>query len=88
MKPVDDPAAAISKPAAYISEYPKPMAHVRCARCDRTGKYRLATLIERYGPETFCPEVLSRIARESDCPNVENFDWSKRCALHFTNLLD
>jgi hypothetical protein len=39
-----------------------------CRHCLRSGRYRLAVLIERYGPAAGLPEVLS-----ADCPRRQ--DW-------------
>ncbi len=43
-----------------------PMVSVRCDRCDRAGRYRVATLIERYGRYGRLPDVAS--ALETGCP--------------------
>jgi hypothetical protein len=43
-----------------------PMVSVRCDRCDRAGRYRVSTLIERYGRHARLPDVAS--ALEAGCP--------------------
>jgi hypothetical protein len=47
---------------------------VACRRCDRAGRYRLDTLIDRHGDNFGIPlrlYVLSRIARNGDrCPST------------------
>ncbi len=43
-----------------------PMVSVRCVRCDRAGRYRVATLAERFGLDARMPDVAS--ALEEDCP--------------------
>ena len=42
-----------------------PMISVRCDRCDRAGRYRVSTLIERYGRYGRLPDVAN--ALEAGC---------------------
>lgn len=60
-----------------------PAAPVRiaCRRCDRRGRYRLATLMARYG-DALLPEVLRFLARDCGCPNHDGH-WGARCSPYF-----
>lgn len=51
-----------------LAEYPAIMVRVSCSKCGRSGRYRKATLIERYGAATALPDLLHRIA--TDCPKM------------------
>ena len=42
------------------------MLDVRCDRCGRSGRYRVATLVETYGLDTGLPAIAS--ALEEGCP--------------------
>ncbi len=42
------------------------MLEVRCDRCGRTGRYRVATLVETYGLDAGLPAITS--ALEEGCP--------------------
>ncbi len=42
------------------------MLDVRCDRCGRAGRYRVATLVERYGLDSGLPAIAS--ALEEGCP--------------------
>lgn len=42
------------------------MIVVRCDECDRTGRYRRETLIERYGPDMLMPDVLAKITESCE----------------------
>ncbi len=42
------------------------MLDVRCDRCGRSGRYRVATLVERYGIDAGLPAIAS--ALEEGCP--------------------
>jgi len=37
-----------------------------CSKCDRRGRYNLATLIDRFGADATVPNVLAEIS--ADCP--------------------
>lgn len=51
-------------------------------RCERRGRYRLTTLIERFGPATGLPEVAERL--EEGCPRKGQY--SGGCFVHFPDL--
>jgi hypothetical protein len=45
-------------------DYPSDVITIRCDHCDRTGRYRRALVIERFGANVGMPEVLSWV---TDC---------------------
>ncbi len=48
------------------------MLDVRCDRCGRSGRYRVATLVERYGIDAGLPAIAS--ALEEGCPRKGEHD--------------
>ena len=48
-----------------ITDHPTDPIEIDCQKCDRPGRYRKATLIEKYGDDTVLPDVLALLA--SDC---------------------
>lgn len=55
---------------------------VRCKRCERQGRYRVSTLIERFGAGAGLPEVAS--ALEEGC--ARKGQYSGGCFVHFPGL--
>jgi hypothetical protein len=51
-----------------LAEYPAAMVRLSCSKCERSGQYRKATLIEKYGAAIPLPELLHKIA--ADCPKM------------------
>ena len=41
--------------------YPTDPITIRCDRCDRVGRYKRQTLVERYGYNAALPDVLNEI---------------------------
>ena len=39
-----------------------PTLEVRCTKCDRRGRYRMATLIERYGADFAGPDLRDKLS--------------------------
>ena len=56
---------------------------VACSKCDRHGRYPLATLIERYGRHLALPDL--RIKLAADCDNHDAAEYS-RCDVYFPEL--
>lgn len=48
--------------ARLLGDFPDPWVALACRRCLRRGRYRLATLLGRFGPQMPLPEVLGRLA--------------------------
>jgi hypothetical protein len=59
------------------------MLDVACSRCDRRGRYSVAKLIERYGPDTgvrlMVPELTATCAKRDSPAIYERCDiWFPR----------
>ncbi len=52
--------------AALLSETNSPLLDVFCSRCGRRGRYRIETLIDRFGADARLPDVASTL--EEGCP--------------------
>ena len=59
---------------------------VRCRRCERRGRLRLARLIADHGAGTGLPDLAVRLA--ADCPKAKVPDLGERCFVHFPQLLE
>jgi len=57
---------------------------VACNRCDRPGRYRLAALIERHGPEFGIPELLRTLSM--GCPKRQSVSAYDLCGIHCPGL--
>jgi hypothetical protein len=53
------------------------MLEVRCARCTRHGRFRIARLLEEHGPDVTVPTVLR--AQVADCPQRNAQHDRERC---------
>lgn len=62
--------------------YPADHVTVRCDRCNRMGRYRRRTLIERYGHDAAMPDVLNAVA---DCERNAGLS-TDRCKAYFEEL--
>jgi hypothetical protein len=60
------------------------VVRVACSRCDRAGRYRLATPIERFGPAASLPEVLFHVSR--DCPRGGIGQFGDPCGAYYPDL--
>ena len=58
---------------------------VRCRRCTRHGRLRLAGLIADQGAGMALPDLAVRLA--AGCPKAEAPDLGERCFVHFPQLL-
>jgi hypothetical protein len=52
-----------------LAEYPAAMVRLKCSKCGRSGQYRKAALIEKYGRDIPLPDLLHKIA--SECPKMD-----------------
>jgi hypothetical protein len=57
---------------------------VRCTRCDRRGRLRLAKLIAEHGPEMSFPALGDRLA--AGCPKA-TASYGERCFVVFADLV-
>jgi hypothetical protein len=60
------------------------VVRVTCRRCDRAGRYRLAGLVERFGPAAGLPDVLEALA--ADCPQRDVNRFGDPCGALFADL--
>jgi hypothetical protein len=81
---VEEPSicAEMTRTDSYsLGEFPLDVVRIECERCGRAGRYRLAGLIERFGPDAALPDVLIALAT---CDRRR--DFSKPCGARFTDL--
>jgi hypothetical protein len=64
---------------------PQTALTIRCSRCDRYGRVRLAKLIEEHGADMPGPELAVLLA--NGCPK-ENVPWGERCWVYFPQLVE
>jgi hypothetical protein len=69
----------IGSPALF--EFPFGIVRIDCQRCGRAGSYRLAVLMERFGPDIALPNLLMALA---SC--ARRGDLSQPCGARFTDL--
>ena len=71
-----------------LSNFPWIIVNVDCKLCPRQGRYKLARLAARCGPETELDAVLEVIA--VDCqwmrPEVKGRKYEAKCGIRFTDL--
>ncbi len=58
---------------------------IRCTRCDRAGRYRVARLIEQHGKAMLLPDLRMELAKDCDHAGGHDFD---RCDVFFPQLID
>jgi hypothetical protein len=57
---------------------------VASSHCDRRGRYSLAKLIAKHGPDKSSIELLRELS--ADCPHRESTSWQERCDPHCPEL--
>ncbi len=62
---LDDKRALQTSGSLTITDHPTDPIEIDCQKCGRKGRYRKATLIEKYGSDTVLPDLLAMLA--SDC---------------------
>ena len=60
-----------------------PVLAVQCTKCDRHGRYRTATLVERYGRGLTLPDLRSKLS--ADCEKHAAAEY-ERCDVYFPQL--
>ena len=76
-------------PIERLSDYPYVVVHVTCTFCPRRrGRYRLARLAARFGPEAKLWDVL--VALSESCPHrhARGNQYVQRCHAYYADLLD
>jgi len=59
---------------------------VRCRRCPRHGRFRLARLVADHGAGTGLPDLAVRLA--AGCPRATAADLAERCFVYYPQLLE
>ena len=57
---------------------------VRCTKCDRRGRYRIATLIERYGADFAGPDLRDKLSEGCERHGAAEYE---RCDIYFPDML-
>jgi hypothetical protein len=81
-------AAVVTKQAVTLGDLVGRIERldVRCSRCARAGRVKLAKLIVEHGAELGLPDLAVRLA--GDCPNAGATDPTRRCWVHYPQLVD
>ncbi len=66
-----------------LAEYPAAMVRLKCWKCDRSGQYRKAALIEKYGANVSLPDLLHKIGAR--CPKMDALG-NDPCGAHYRDL--
>jgi hypothetical protein len=71
--------------AVRVQDYPFAVVRIACRHCPRAGRYRRASLAERFGPAAGLPEVVEVLA--ADCPRRGVGRFRDPCGAHFPDLV-
>lgn len=83
----------MSDGAVPLSAYPSPKVIVRCRRCDRTGRFGKAALIERVGAAETIPTLRLKLAAGLGCElaraalDGDHQPGFEQCGAHYPDLL-
>ncbi len=66
-----------------LAEYPVAMVRLSCWKCARSGQYRKAALIEKYGANVSLPDLLHKIGAR--CPKLDALG-NDPCGAHYRDL--
>jgi hypothetical protein len=50
------------------------VVNVRCTKCDRRGRYRISTLIERYGADFAGPDLRDKLSADCEKHDAADFE--------------
>lgn len=68
-----------------VCDYPSETITLTCDACGRKGRYRKATLVQRYGPNAGLVNILNDLAK--DCPQaVRDVQGISRCGARYGEL--
>jgi hypothetical protein len=71
--------------AVLLEDYPGKLVRIECSHCDRTGRYGLALLVQRFGPAAGLPDVLAALS--ADCPRRQDGRINGPCGAGFPDLV-
>ncbi len=57
---------------------------VQCTKCDRGGRYRTGSLVERYGADFAGPDLRDKLSANCEKHDAAEYE---RCDLYFTDML-
>ena len=66
-----------------LAEYPAALVRLKCSKRGRSGQYRKATLIGKYGPDVPLPDLLHKTC--ANCPNMDALG-NDPCGIHYRDL--
>jgi hypothetical protein len=66
-----------------LADHPAAMVRLPSWKCDRSGQYRKATLIDKYGADISLLDLLHRIA--ANCPKKDALG-NDPCGAHYPDL--
>ncbi len=66
-----------------LAEYSAAVVSLKCNKCDRSGQYRKATLIEKCGADVRLPDLLHMIG--TSCPKMDA-RGNDPCGAHYRDL--
>lgn len=67
--------------AYSLAGFPLAVVRIDCPRCGRSGRYRLTSLVARFGGDAALPDVLAQLAQ---CDRRGSF--STPCGAKFSDL--
>lgn len=70
------PLSAVAEKATHID--------MACSRCERRGRYQLARLVARLGPDFSMTDLGAELA---DCPRRSEPAHNKRCDVYYPGLV-
>ena len=69
-----------------LSEYPFVIVNVSCRLCPRRGRYKLARLAVRFGPDALLDDLLASLAGNCRYWNPKPRRYDPRCGARFEDL--
>lgn len=70
-----------------LADYPLDVVNVSCGKCDRRGRYKKQTLIERFGGAIAVPDLRWKIA--ADCSKaIDRQLGTDPCGIVYPDLLE
>ncbi len=73
----------MSNGSLSLAEYPAAMVRLTCSKCGRSGQYRKAAQIEKYGADVPLPDLLHKVA--ADCLKMDALG-NDPCEAHYRYL--
>ena len=71
---------------ALLRDYPAEVVSIECGTCGWVDRYRLVTLVTRFGPAAKLSDVLFVLS--TDCPRQQDLRFTKPCVASFTEQLE